>query len=107
VTDDVRRSFRIVWITLSLAIMAVLVSPFALGRDQMARLVPACERKAKYRRECAFCGMTTSFLDISEGRLVEASHANRGGIPLYVLFVANQICALVFLRRKGASRCKY
>jgi hypothetical protein len=34
--------------------------------------------------------MTTSFLDISEGRLGEASLANRGGIPLYLLFVGTR-----------------
>ena len=101
--EDVRRSFRIVWVTLSLLILAVLVSPFTLGRERLARMVPVCEWKAKYGKECSFCGMTTSFLEISEGRLGEASHANRGGIPLYLLFVANEICALAFIRRKGAS----
>jgi len=100
--EDVRRSFRIVWVTLSLLILAVLVSPFTLGRERLARMVPVCEWKAKYGKECSFCGMTTSFLEISEGRLGEASHANRGGIPLYLLFVANEICALAFIRRKGA-----
>ena len=102
-TDDVRRSFRIVWVTLSLMILAILVSPFVLGRERVASLVPVCEWKAKYGRECAFCGMTTSFLDISDGRLGEASHSNRAGIPLYLIFVANEICALAFIRRKGAS----
>jgi hypothetical protein len=102
VTEDVRRSFRIVWVTLSLVILAVLASPFALGRERLTRLTPVCEWKAKYGKECSFCGMTTSFLDISEGRLGEATHANRAGIPLYLLFVANEICALAFIRRRGA-----
>ena len=102
-TEDVKRSFRIVWVTLSLVILAVLASPFALGRERLARIVPVCERKTKYGRECAFCGMTTSFLDISEGRLREAGHANRGGIPLYLLFVVNEICALALIRRRGAN----
>jgi len=84
-------------------ILAILASPFALGRDRVARIVPMCEWKAKYGRECAFCGMTTSFLDISEGHLSEASHANRAGVPLYLLFVANEIRALALIRRKGAS----
>jgi len=83
VTEDVHRAFRILWVTVSLAILVVLTLPFALGRERLARIVPMCEWKAKYGRECAFCGMTTSFLDISEGRLAEASLANRGGIPLY------------------------
>jgi hypothetical protein len=103
VTEDARRSLRIVWVTLSFVILTVLVSPFALGRERIARIVPACEWKAKYGRECAFCGMTTSFLDISEGRLGEASRANRAGVPLYLLFVVNEICALAFVRRKGAG----
>ena len=101
-TEDVRRAFRIVWMTLSLVILAMLVSPFTLGRERLARLVPACEWKVKYGRECGFCGMTTSFLDISEGRLGEASHANHAGIPLYLVFVVNEICALAYIRRKGA-----
>lgn len=84
-------------------ILAILASPFALGRDCIARILPMCEWKAKYGRECAFCGMTTSFLDISEGRLGEASHANRAGIPLYLIFVVNEICALAFIRHKGRS----
>jgi hypothetical protein len=44
--------------------------------------------------------MTTSFLAISEGRIGEAGRANRAGIPLYLLFISNEVCALVFLRRK-------
>jgi hypothetical protein len=107
VTEDVHRAFRIVWVTFSLAILVVLALPFALGRERIARIVPMCEWKAKYGRECAFCGMTTSFLDISEGRLGEASLANRGGIPLYLLFVGNEICALAFIRRKGVNKCKH
>jgi hypothetical protein len=102
VTQDARRSFRIVWVTLSLMILAVLAAPFTLGRERVARIVPVCEWKAQYGRECAFCGMTTSFLDISQGHLREASHANRAGIPLYLFFVVNEICALAFVRRMGA-----
>jgi hypothetical protein len=102
-TEDVRRSFRIVWVTVSLVVLGVLAAPFALGRDRLTRMVPVCEWKAKYGRECAFCGMTTSFLDISEGRLREAGHANRAGIPLYLLFVTNEICLVAWVRRKGMA----
>src|SRR5215472_12636071 len=105
-TAEVRQSLRIVWLAVSLAVFAALAAPFALGRERLARLVPVCEWKARYGRECPFCGMTTSFVAISEGRLGEASRANRAGIPLYGLFVCNELCALALLRRKGASQCK-
>jgi hypothetical protein len=106
VRGDVARSLRIVWITLSLVIVAILASPFLLGRERLTGLVPVCERKARYGRECAFCGMTTSFLSISEARFRDASRANRAGIPLYLVFVSNEICALVFMRRKRGIPCR-
>ena len=56
----------------------------------------------KYGRPCAFCGMTTSFLDISEGRFGDAGQSNHGVIPLYLLFLSNELGALVFFSRKGA-----
>ena len=103
---DVHRALQIVWLTLSLVILAVLASPFVLGRERISRLTPVCEWRAKYGRECPFCGMTTSFLNISEARFRDAGRANRAGIPLYVLFVSNEICALAFARRKGGITCK-
>jgi uncharacterized protein DUF2752 len=104
---DAKQSFLIVWIVLSVAILVSLAAPFALGRERLARLVPVCEWKAKYGRECAFCGMTTSFVDISEGQFGDASRANHAGIPLYLLFVSNEVCALGFARRKVAILCKH
>src|SRR5690242_6751861 len=103
---DIHRALRIVWVVLSLAILGILASPFVLGRERASLLAPVCEWKAKYGRECPFCGMTTSFLSISEGRFREAGRANRAGIPLYVLFVSNEICALALVRRKGGIKCK-
>jgi len=103
---EARASLRWAWRVLSLAILAVLVSPFVLGRERVARMVPLCDRKARYGLECPFCGMTTSFLNISEARLPDANRANRAGIPLYLAFVANEICALVVVRRKRGTPCK-
>ena len=86
--------------------LVALVAPFALGRDRLAHLWPVCERKAAIGRECRFCGMTTSFIDISEGRLDDAQKANRAGIPLYLIFVANELVLLALTRRKGSNKCK-
>ena len=101
ITPECKQAVRIVWLVISLLILGALAAPFALGRDRVARLVPVCEWKSKYGRECAFCGMTTSFLDISEGHFGDATHANRASIPLYFLFVLNEIGLAAVARRKG------
>jgi len=103
---DVAQALRIVWFAVSLLVLGAIGSPFLLGRERLAHLLPACEWKTKYHHECAFCGMTTSFIDISEGQFGAASRANRAGIPLYLLFVSNEIGVAAFIRRKGAFRCK-
>ena len=100
-TPECKQAFRIVWLVVSLLILGALAAPFALGRERVSRLVPVCEWKRQYGRECPFCGMTSSFLDISEGHFGDASHANRAGIPLYFLFVSNEIGLAAFARRKG------
>jgi len=101
ITPECKQALRIVWLAVSLVILGALTAPFALGRDRLAHLVPACEWKTRYGRECSFCGMTTAFLDISEGRFGDATHANRAGVPLYLLFVSNEIGLAAFARRKG------
>lgn len=106
-TRDFKHSLRIVWLVVSLGILAMLAAPFALGSERLAHLFPVCEWKAKYGRECAFCGMTTSFIDISEGRLGDARRANHGGIPLYLAFVSNELCVLGLARRKGVMSCRH
>jgi Protein of unknown function (DUF2752) len=98
---DLRLALRMVWMVLSLLILTILAAPFIVGRDRLGALVPVCERKASYGRECPFCGMTTSFMEISRGEFGEARKANRAGIPLYSIFVSNEVGALIFVRRKG------
>jgi hypothetical protein len=103
---DARLSLRLVWFTLTALILFILAAPFALRAETLARWMPVCESKLRTGRPCAFCGMTTSFLAISEGHFGEARRANRGGIPLYLLFISNEICALALLSRIGATACK-
>ena len=104
---DLALSLKIVWAALSLALLMILAAPFALGRERVAHLAPLCESKARYGRPCAFCGMTTSFLDISDGRFDQAGRANGAGIPLYGLFLSNELGALLFFGRKGTLLCRH
>lgn len=104
---DVRTALRIVWMTISLAVLFMLAAPFLLGGQRISRLLPPCEWKVRYHRECSFCGMTTGFLAISDGRLEEARRANAGSIPLYSAFLLNELLAACSLRqRKGGTKCK-
>lgn len=103
---DLNVAVRVVWLIVSVVILLILASPFVLGPDRVAKLAPVCQSKLRDGTPCSFCGMTTSFLAISEGRFDEAGRANRGGIPLYALFIMNEIGILVFLR-KGGLACKY
>lgn len=71
----------------------MLAAPFVLPPATVAALAPRCQWKEKYGRECALCGMTTSFLLISKGRLNDALRHNRAGIPLYAALVWNECLA--------------
>jgi hypothetical protein len=99
-------SLRAAWLVVSFVILLILISPFALGRDRIARLTPVCQSKLRTGTPCSFCGMTTSFLAVSEGRLGDARRANRGGPLLYGLFVLNEFAVLLLLKRGGLV-CKY
>lgn len=98
--DEVRRSFSIAWLVVSLAILLVLTAPFVLSADEIANLMPVCERKARYKQECPLCGMTTSFILISQGNFKAALETNKGSLLLYGGFVANELFALLFIGRR-------
>ena len=99
-------ALRIVWLIVSVVILLILVAPFVLGSERVAKLAPVCQSKLRDGTPCSFCGMTTSFLAISGGRLHDAGRANRGGIPLYALFVINEVGILMFVR-KGGLACNF
>jgi len=98
-------ALRAVWLIASFAILLILSAPFVLGARRVARIAPVCQSKLRDGTPCSFCGMTTSFIAISGGRFREAERSNRGSIPLYAVFVMNEIGILMFVR-KGGFACK-
>ena len=98
-------SFRVVWLLSSLVILLILAAPFVLGSTRVERLAPVCQSRLHKGKPCGFCGMTTGFLAIAEGRLHDAGRANHAAIPLYAVFVMNEIAMLMFVR-KGGLTCK-
>ncbi len=93
--EQVRTALLAAWLIVSAVILPVLAAPFVLPPNTIFSLAPQCQWKAKYGRECVLCGMTTSFILISEGRLNAALHRNRASIPLYAALVWNE-CAAVW-----------
>jgi Protein of unknown function (DUF2752) len=92
--EQVRTSFLTAWLIVSAVILPVLLAPFVLPPQTIFSLAPQCQWKAKYGRECALCGMTTSFVLISNGELNAALERNRAGIPLYSALLWNELVAL-------------
>ncbi|MGA2326739.1 MAG: DUF2752 domain-containing protein [Bryobacteraceae bacterium] len=93
---QLRTALRIAWLAVSLAVGVVLLAPLVLPQETIYALAPVCQWRAKYNRECIFCGMTASFIAISRGDFETAAQRNKGSIPLYLALVANQCAALWF-----------
>jgi hypothetical protein len=102
---EIRSAIFVVWIIVSVVILLILLAPFALSMDTLKAIVPVCEWKAKYNRECPLCGMTRSFVYISHGDFTQARDQNRWSVHLYAIFLVNEILALSVLSIKvGAAR---
>jgi hypothetical protein len=92
---ELRAAASSVWLVLSLAVGLLLISSRALSEDWIFQHAPVCEAKARFGRECALCGMTHAFLDISRGKWREAERQNRASLPLYGIFLANEMAFLL------------
>jgi hypothetical protein len=102
VIAEIRTALILAWLALSVVAGGVLLAPFVLPPAALGALVPECQWKAKYHRECIFCGMTRSFVAIAHGDFRAAARHNQGSLPLFLALAANQCLALGFaLRRRG------
>jgi len=97
--SEVRLSFFIAWMVISVIVLGVLLAPIILPGATIRRLEPRCEWKIRYGKECPMCGMTTGFILICRGKFKEACAANRASLPLFLILVTNEICAVLLLRR--------
>jgi hypothetical protein len=102
IAREIGTSLILAWLALSVAAGGVLLAPFVLPPAALDALVPECQWKAKYHRECILCGMTTSFVEISRGDFRAAARHNQGSLPLFLALLANECLALGFaLRQRG------
>jgi hypothetical protein len=86
---ELKAALRIVWLALSFAALGAVLTPWMFSAEQIAAVVPKCEWKARYGRECFLCGMTTAFIAIAHAHVGEAERANRASVPLYAGLVVN------------------
>lgn len=93
----IKFAFFVVWIIMSGAILCVLTAPYILSNDAINKIVPQCEWKAKYNKECFMCGMTRAFVYISHGDFIRAREMNKLSLFLFSGFVLNEIFLMFFL----------
>ena len=96
---ELKKAFFIVWLVLSVIILLTLATPFLFSPETINRFKPKCEWKEKYNKECPFCGMTRSFILISEGKISKADRTNKFSIYLYTLFIINEIAVTCIISR--------
>jgi len=86
---DWRKALNWSWTAISLLLLAVLLVPFLIPPAWVQATLPQCEWKARYRRECPACGMTTAFYAIAGGDWLAARHANAAAVPLFAILLSN------------------
>ena len=89
----------IVWLVVSTGTFIVLMLPFVVPQDQLARFIPECDWQTRFQQPCAFCGMTTAFYAISRGDFTEAYHLNPLSLYIYSGLLLNTVCAVIALKR--------
>ncbi len=85
------RAYFIVWTMITFILMLILLLPFAASKQTVLAISPTCVSIIKNHRECPMCGMTRSFIAISNGHFSRANQFNRGSIILYGIFLLDII----------------
>ena len=100
VIKDILRSFQIAWVILSIGIFIVISAPFILPNDTILGLSAKLKLKNEIITKCSLCGMTRSFVMISNGRFKEADSVNALSTPTYLFFLLNELFLINFLLKR-------
>jgi hypothetical protein len=93
---DLKISFKIVWIIVSIFLLAVLTMSF-LFPEILLKISPVCVSKSLYDVECFICGTTRAFIEISSFNFSGAYELNKFSIILFSIFMLNTLMFLIFL----------
>jgi len=91
-------SLKISYFLFSGAVFCFLILLFVVP-DLLLQAAPVCEWKIKYGAECFFCGMTRAFLFISGFNFSDAMRSNALSVPLFSVFVINEMLFLLLSRK--------
>ena len=88
------------WTIISIFILIILLTPFICSEETIHTVTSKI--KTHHENRCMLCGMTTSFINISNGKFEQALAANKLGIYFFTLFLVNElvICYILFRKLK-------
>mgnify|MGYP001774018814 CR=1 FL=1 len=99
-SKEIKKALIVVWMVISSIIFIILIIPYIFPENSILSLIPECELKVKYNKECILCGMTRSFILISKGEIEKAILENKFSIYVYFAFLLNEILVILFLMKK-------
>ncbi|WP_281812882.1 DUF2752 domain-containing protein [Vallitalea longa] len=85
--------------------LIILISAFAYIEDDEVHLtdnilIGKCAIKEMTGHDCPSCGLTRSFVSISNGKIIDAVNYNVAGLLLYILVFSQIINSSIFLIKK-------
>jgi hypothetical protein len=109
--NDLKKVFFQVWCIISFFIFISLISPFLVSGSTLLSFIPVCPSVKYYGTSCIACGLTRSFISISNLHLSEALNSNSYSLYVYAVFLLNEtlfIRALskIYSKHKKMKLCK-
>lgn len=88
---EIKTALKTTWVIISLFTTLIILIPFIVDRNNILKITPVCISVSKFNVECALCGMTRAFIEISDGNIKKAYFFNNGSIILYLIFLTNSL----------------
>jgi len=104
--QEIKKSLFIVWIVVSSIAFLIQLSPFVFNKQKLQNTLPVCESVKANGVECSMCGMTRSFISISDGNFSKADEYNSFGKYLFGIFLVN-LAVLIFVLIRKAFRINF
>lgn len=98
--QQLKSAIFVVWIILSGIALFALSTPFIFSENSIDSIVPQCEWRMKYNKECPLCGMTRGFYYVSQGNFTRAGEVNKLSPFLYFVFTVNEMVLIFVLSWK-------
>ena len=93
-----RPALTTVWLIVSAVLAVAVMAPFLAPAEVLYGVFSECEAKRR-GSACALCGMTTAFVQISNGDLAGAQSSNSGSIALWSASSVNFGAAIAYSLR--------